>query len=59
MDKSCETCKNWLGGIYDCCRLNLESECKAGEYEAWTSRRPPCHDDYCELEPTDYRGREA
>lgn len=35
MDKSCATCFNYLGGIYDCCRINLEKECKEGDYEAW------------------------
>lgn len=39
MDKSCETCRWWLGGIYDCCRLNLEAECKGGEYQAWEARQ--------------------
>lgn len=39
--KDCSTCFNWLGGIYDCCRLNLEAECKEGEFEAWEPRRKP------------------
>lgn len=33
MDKNCETCRYGLGG--GCCRINLEGECAAGEYEAW------------------------
>ena len=37
--KDCLTCRNWLGGIYNCCRLNLEAECReGGGYEAWTPR---------------------
>ena len=39
MLKSCETCYHYLGGIYACCRLNLEKECKEGEFEAWEPRR--------------------
>lgn len=35
MEKRCETCFNYLGGIYACCRLNLEKECREGEFEAW------------------------
>ncbi len=35
MEKSCDTCKYGLGGGYDNCRINLEKECAAGEYEAW------------------------
>lgn len=31
----CETCRHDLGGGYDNCRLNLESECAAGGFEAW------------------------
>lgn len=41
MEKDCSTCMHWLGGIYECCRLNLEDECKAGEYEAWTPKHKP------------------
>lgn len=32
---SCGTCRNYLGGIYACCRLNLEAECATGDHEAW------------------------
>lgn len=32
---SCEGCRYNLGGGYDNCRINLESECAAGGYEAW------------------------
>lgn len=39
MEKNCESCRWWLGGIYDCCRLNLESECRGGEYEAWEDKK--------------------
>ena len=31
--KCCATCRYHLGG--GCCRINLEAECAAGEYEAW------------------------
>lgn len=37
-EKSCETCRNSLGGGYNNCRLNLEAECAAGEYEAWEDK---------------------
>ena len=36
--KCCENCRWYLGGAYDCCRINLESECAAGEFEAWEAR---------------------
>lgn len=39
MLKSCETCFNYLGGVYACCRINLEKECKEGEYEAWEPKK--------------------
>lgn len=35
--KTCETCAAYLGGGQ--CRLNLEAECAAGDYEAW---EPKC-----------------
>lgn len=35
MERSCETCRYDLGGGYDNCRINLEAECAAGDYEAW------------------------
>ena len=38
-EKRCETCRNDLGGGYNNCRLNLEAECAAGEFEAWEQRR--------------------
>ena len=38
MDKSCESCRWWLGGVYACCRMNLEKECREGEYEAWEEK---------------------
>ena len=34
-ERSCQTCKHWLGGVYSCCRINLEAECAKGEHEAW------------------------
>lgn len=34
-ERSCLTCKHWLGGVYSCCRINLEAECAKGEHEAW------------------------
>lgn len=34
--KSCANCYHYLGGIYACCGLNLEKECReGGGYEAW------------------------
>ena len=36
MGRCCETCRHDLGG--GCCRINLEAECSAGEYEAWEPR---------------------
>ena len=33
--KCCETCRYGLGGGFDNCRINLESECGDGEHEAW------------------------
>lgn len=35
MNRCCETCRHDLGGGYDNCRINLEAECSAGNYEAW------------------------
>ena len=35
MNRCCETCRYDLGGGYDNCRINLEAECSAGNYEAW------------------------
>ena len=36
--KNCSTCYNGLGGIYACCRINLEAECREGGFEAWEPR---------------------
>jgi len=36
MGRCCETCRHYLGG--GCCRINLEAECAAGEFEAWEAR---------------------
>lgn len=33
---SCDTCRHYLGGWS--CRINLEAECAAGEFEAWEPR---------------------
>jgi hypothetical protein len=33
MNKVCDTCANHLGG--GSCRAGLESDCAAGEFEAW------------------------
>ena len=52
MDKDCSTCFHWLGGVYDCCRLNLESECKEGCFEAWEPKhrdKGECDGDACEI----------
>ena len=38
MKRCCETCRYDLGGGYDNCRINLEAECSAGNYEAWEPR---------------------
>lgn len=35
MAKSCEGCRNYLGGAWGFCKLNLEDECAAGAFEAW------------------------
>lgn len=37
-ERQCETCRHWLGGGYDNCRINLEDECGAGYFEAWEAR---------------------
>lgn len=34
MERTCEGCKYDLGGGYNNCRINLESECAAGDHEA-------------------------
>ena len=52
MTKDCSTCKWWLGGTYDCCRLNLEKECREGEYEAYAPKDDQggtCGNDFCEI----------
>lgn len=38
MNKCCETCRYDLGGRYNNCRINLESECAAGNFEAWEAK---------------------
>lgn len=37
-EKCCETCRNYMGGGYNQCRVNLEAECAAGEFEAWEEK---------------------
>lgn len=37
MERSCATCKQHLGG--GLCRVNLEAECGAGEFEAWEEKQ--------------------
>lgn len=37
-EKTCDTCRHNLGGGYNNCRINLEAECAAGEYEAWEAK---------------------
>lgn len=37
--RCCETCRYDLGGGYDNCRINLEAECGAGEFEAWEPKQ--------------------
>lgn len=34
--KNCETCRYYLGD--GCCRIDVEDECAAGNYEAWEAR---------------------
>ena len=41
MERSCETCRHNLGGGYNNCRINLEAECAAGEFEAWEPKYAP------------------
>lgn len=36
--KRCDACRYNLGGGHSNCRINLEAECAAGEYEAWESK---------------------
>jgi len=49
MEKCCETCRYDLGGGYDNCRINLESECAAGYYEAWEMKQQPDCEDYMDM----------
>ena len=35
---SCDGCRHYLGG--GCCAVSLESECAAGEFEAWVPSPP-------------------
>ena len=39
-DRCCETCRFDLGGGYNNCKINLESECAAGGFEAWEAASP-------------------
>ena len=41
MQRSCETCKHHLGA--GACRINLENECGAGEFEAWEEAEDEMH----------------
>lgn len=34
--RTCETCRYYLGD--GCCRIDLEDECAAGNYEAWEEK---------------------
>lgn len=36
-EKSCFTCKNYLGG--GCCRINEEMECPDSEFELWEEKK--------------------
>ena len=47
----CDTCANYLGG--GCCRINLEAECSAGDYEAWEAKPDGGHDQQ-EQDDTDH-----
>ena len=38
---TCNTCRHYLGG--GCCRINLEAECGAGEFEAWEPKEGSGH----------------
>lgn len=48
MERSCDTCRHNLGGGYDNCRINLESECAAGEFEAWEPKETEYDVEYLE-----------
>ena len=37
---TCIGCKHYLGG--GCCRMNLESECAAGEFEMYEIKTAVC-----------------
>lgn len=37
---SCDGCRHDLGGAYNNCAANLESECAAGGHEAWEAPEP-------------------
>ena len=39
MKRCCETCRYDLGGGYNNCKINLEAECGAGDYEAWEPKQ--------------------
>ena len=41
VQRSCETCKHHLGA--GTCRINLEDECGAGEFEAWEAAESEMH----------------
>lgn len=34
--RECETCRYYLGN--GCCRIDLEAECGAGQFEAWEAK---------------------
>ena len=36
--RNCDSCRYGLGGGYDNCKINLEDECAAGNYEAWEAK---------------------
>jgi hypothetical protein len=38
MHTSCVGCVHYLGG--GCCRINLEAECAAGDYEMYEIEKP-------------------
>ena len=44
MNKSCETCRHYLGGGN--CNLSMEMECRDGGFEGWEA---PCGPDWCEI----------
>ena len=43
IQRCCETCRYDLGGGYENCKINVEKECGAGDYEAWEPKEDNEH----------------